>query len=119
VVAVVVLVAVNLRHTFEPGVVNSSPFAEPWEMCDTIAYGWPWRAARWPANQRESSICDAPTGWTCVPAPCVDLPVIDPLAARFDFILALFIIFSLALLAGGLRAGLRLCRLCPRDTPSD
>ena len=117
VITAVVLLAANLRGSVEPGVVNASPFAEPWEMCDTIGYGWPWRAARWPVNHRSSTTCDAPTGWACVPGPCEDLPVLEPIATSFDFVLALLMMFSLAFLAGGPRVSLRLSNLSRRDTP--
>jgi hypothetical protein len=82
------LLAANLRGTQEPGVFDSSPFAEPWASCDTIAYGWPWAAARWAAVPPVKQPCD-PTA-TCVPSPCEYLPAFD-----------LFLVF------GGPRAGLR------------
>src|SRR4051812_18742686 len=80
----VVFVAVaNLWDSRELGTIdasNTTPFVEAWELCDTTAYGWPLSAARWATRRPITTVCDAPAGWSCMPSPCEDLPVFDPLA---------------------------------------
>lgn len=112
---VVFLLAANLWGTFEHGTINDSPFAEPWEMCDTVAYGWPLGAARWAAHRPLETVCDAPPGWSCLSDPCVDLPAFDLIAAGIDWIANCVVLLIVALMAGGVRAGLRALAYSPRE----
>ncbi len=65
----VLLLLLNARRSYEGIVLDDSPFADPWQSCERIEYGWPLAA------------------WAVPTQPgCSILPDLDAALALFDLV---------------------------------
>jgi len=72
-----VLLLLNARRSYEAAGFDDSPFADPWQVCERIEYGWPFTAFAVPLER----------------SACPILPDISGLGILFDLgVLASFVL---------------------------
>src|SRR5450755_4242061 len=96
--AALVPVLLCLRRNLERAAFDDSPFADPWSLCDRVAFGWPLHALRRAVDSTQE---------------CVGLPDLDWLALLFDA----WVVGGLALTAGLLCGGFNWRRFLGVERP--
>jgi hypothetical protein len=80
-----VLLVLNAQHRYEGIHMDDSPFADTWQFCERMEYGWPATGLAVPLSLEQCSI----------------LPDLSILGLMFDLCVAVISVGGLGLLAGG------------------
>jgi hypothetical protein len=80
-----VLLVLNAQHRYEGIYMDDSPFADTWQFCERMEYGWPATGLAVPLFREQCSI----------------LPDLSILGLMFDLCVAVISVGGFGLLAGG------------------
>jgi hypothetical protein len=81
-------VLLGVRRNLELAAFDSSPFAEPWSLCDRVAFGWPLHVLRRAVDSTQQ---------------CIGLPNLDWVALVLDVGFVGGLALTVGLLCGGFK----------------